>query len=325
VPEVRCAAASSIGEQKDPATAAILCSIFDRENDRKDKDRDAKFLCALLEGIGEADAKGRYKVLEKAVRKWSDIDLEICRAAAKSMAMARTPEAVSDLVALAERCDSMIPAQSHQSWKDAYEATAKAAMVELNKLTGKDIKTSKGWRDWWKDNGKSWKYGDARADAPADPDAWGDDAGSFALKRPSKAWTKGAVDRTDNVLFTAEARVDGSLAAKIWIRTADVSGLASQTASAMADEKKAHLENMMKDARRDQTRWGVKTSLGGENAVMHEVYGRDPDHDICFRRHVYAVRGGVMYFVIGMCKAGREETLRKEFDSLYGSFRFKGK
>jgi hypothetical protein len=322
VVEIRVAAAASIGEQKDPATAALLCGLYDKEADRKE--RDVRFLCALLEGIGEADAKGRYKILDKAARKWSDVDLEICRAAARSMALAKTPEAVGDLVALAERCDSMIPFQTSDAWKDAYEATAKFVMGELSKLTGKDIKTSKAWREWWKDHGKGWKPGGA-ADAPADPDAWGDDAGTFALKRPSKSWNRIAVDRTDNWLFVAEARVDGAVAAKIWIRTADVSGLASQTASAMAAEKKPEIEGMMKDVKKEQTRWGAKTSLGGENAVLHEVFGRHPDFDTCFVRYVYSVHGGVMYFVRGMCKGGRDEPLRKEFDGLFASFRFRGK
>ena len=99
--------------------------------------------------------------------------------------------------------------------------------------------------------------------------------------------------------------------------------LASQTALAMAEERRPKLEEFLKDIRKDRTRWSQKTSFAGEKAVVHDVWARHPDFGDCNLRYFYFVRDGLVYRLSGMCRAGKDEPLSKEFEALLASFRFR--
>lgn len=322
--EVRVAAARTLGEQGDPGAAAALVAAFEREDDAKVPV--PAFAAALLEGIGEADARGRFKVLKKAAWKWLEIDLAVAGAAVHALALARTPEAVEECIALMDRAESRALDQTGDRWRNAFRAVVEQVRSDLARLTGKEIQTVKGWRDWWKENGKGWKPPPAGAASPVpkgNPDVWADAAETFSLRRPSLLWTLG--DGGKDYALAAEARREGRTVARLWVWMQDVAGLRSQTAAAMAAERRPDIEDSFKEIAKEGTAWGRKVLLGGEKAVQNEVHGRGKDGNVCTRRYVYCVHERMMYFVAAWCGTSADDPLRKDLDALYASFRFRGK
>ncbi len=322
--EVRVAAARTIGEQGDPSVAGLLVAAFEKEEDAKEPA--TAFVQALMEGIGEADARGKLKVLRKAAWKWLEIDLPVTCAAVHAIALARTPEAVEECIDLMDRAETRALNQTEDRWKAAFRSVVAQAQADLARLTGKEIQTVKGWRDWWRENGKGWKPPAPGAEPAAprgNPDLWTDATGKFTLKRPSAVWSLG--DGGKDYALVAEARAEGRVAATVWIWIQDISGLASQSATAMAAERRPDIEKEFKEISKEGTFWGRKVLLGGEKAVQNEVRGRGKDGNACTRRYVYCAHDGGMYFVIAWSTAPMDAPLAKDLDALYASFRFRGK
>ncbi len=320
--DVRVAVAAAIGEQRDPSVAPLLLSLFSKEEDRKEPE--PRFLAALLEGVGEADSKRHFKPLSKAAWKWMEKDLQVCRAAAGALARARTPDAVGELVDLVEKADVRRLDQADDSaWEKDFEATVDFLGGELRKATGKGIKNVKDWRDWWRENRKTWKPPSALDEAkPKDPDLFVDPAGKFTVRRPSVAW---GWRESKNLTVWAELQVEGRAAADFAVRSESTSALAAQTPGAMADEWKPKIEEDFKEIMKEGTRYGVKTKFAGASAVMHEIHGRHAEHGMCTLRWVFVVKDGVSYRVMGVCRTSRTEAPWKEWDAFFASFRFEGR
>lgn len=190
--DIRIAAAQQIGEQKDPAVAPYLIALYEKEESAKD--RSVSFLVALLEGIGEADAKGRFKFIERVYRRWFAENLDLVRAAARAMALARTADAVGHLVDLLEYAQARAEAPVQTEEKRAvHEALATQCRRLLRGVTALDLKGARAWRDWWRENRRTWKPpapgGSPAADPSADPMSWTDPSREFSVRWPSKGWT----------------------------------------------------------------------------------------------------------------------------------------
>lgn len=321
--EVRVAVATTIGEQKDPSLLPVLLGLLDKEDEQKDPSR--PFLAALAEGIGECEPKAGYKPVQKLARKWIDINPEVARPAARAMGRTRTSQAVEDLLDLLERSESNRLDQDEEYWKNAYDFTSDFLAGELRTLTGKDIKNAKSWRDWWRQNKKTWKppaEGEVAGAAAAASDDWSDPAGKYAVRRPGPGW---AWKETKNLDFLAERRAEGKFAAEFWVKSEVAGNLASQTPAAAAEEWRPKIEQAWKDIRADRTRWSAKVRYAGESAVMHEVHGRHADFGVCTQRYLYVLRKGVLYRVVGTCTAAPGEPIALEWEKFFESFRFSKK
>jgi hypothetical protein len=317
--EIRVAAAQTIGEQRDPSVLPMLVGLLEREDEKKEPSR--PFLAALAEGIGECDAKGGYKPLERLAKKWIDLDPDVARPAARGMGRARTAQAVEDLIDLLERSDGMYLQQTSDAWEKAYEFTSEFLQAELRKATGKDIKNTKSWRDWWRQNRRNWKppaEGDD-AGAAAAADDWTDPSGKYSIRRPGPGW---AWQETKHLDVLAQRRAEGRFAAEFWVRSEVAGNLASQTPSAAADEWRPKIEAAWKEVRADRTRWGAKIRYAGESAVMHEIHGRHAEFGVCTQRYIYALRKGVLYRIVGTCTAAPGEPIHAEWEKFFESFRF---
>ncbi len=319
--DVRAAAAVAIGEQKEPKVAPMLINLCEAE--AKSKERSKKLIAAFVQGVGEADAKGQYKFLVDMLRKWLDYSEEVAGAAAKGMGNYRSRETVDDLVAQLMVADNVTTKDS--AVKRAARNGTKPIIIEvLQKVTGKDIKEVRVWKDWWDNNDKTWKPAPEtakEADLNAG-DTFSDDAYGYMVKKPSKAWS---FRKPKGEPLVIEALEEGTLAARVLVQTIDVKGIASKTPEAMADEQKKKIEEEMKDIKADQTEWGKKTRFAGESAVEQEVFGRHKEFDACRLKNVYIVHDGVMYLFRCMWKSGKPEALRDDLDRILASFKFTGK
>ncbi|HEU4394104.1 MAG TPA: HEAT repeat domain-containing protein [Planctomycetota bacterium] len=317
--EVRVAAAATIGEQKDPSILPALVLLLEKEDDQKEPSR--PFLAALAEGIGECEPKAGYKPVQKLARKWIDLDPDVARPAARAMGRVRNPQAVEDLLDLLERSESMRLSQTSDAWKNAYDFTSEFLAGELRTVTGKDIRNTKSWRDWWRQNKRSWKppaEGEGVATTESG-DEWSDPAGKYSLRRPGPGWAWQEAKYADVV---AERRSEGRFVARIWVKSEVAGNLASQTPAAAAEEWRPRLEKYWKEIRPDRTRWGAKIRFAGEPAVMHDVHGRHPDHGICTERTIFVLRKGVLFRVVATCLAAPGEPIWLEWETFLESFRF---
>jgi hypothetical protein len=322
VPELRIAAAQQIGEQKDPSVAPLLIALYEKEE--FSKDRSVPWLAALLEGVGDADAKGRFKFLEKAYRRWFGEDSAIVRASVRAMALARTPDAVENLVTLLESAETgaRAPVMAEEK-RGEHEATRILCHRLLRGVTGIDLKSAKAWRDWWRENRRTWKApppgGVPSREPGADPMSWTDASREFSVRWPSKGWT---VHDSEECLLSASRAVDGRPVARFWVEADAIDGAGFKDAGSMAKAWRGSVDRQVLDQKPERCRWNENVVFGGESAVLHEAFGRMEEYGVVTLRHVFVVHHGYMFHVTGVAEGAPDDPVRKEFDDLFASFRF---
>jgi len=316
---VRVQAAKFIGEQKDPKIAPLLESMATREI--KKKDTDEIFLAALVEGVGDADPKGRFEFLVEIARKWLDQDARVTIAAAEGYAQTGTREAVDELVKLLAVADVITTGQNAVAQKTRDEVR-KALVPILKRATGKDIGEAKVWKSWWDDNKKSWKPpGEgAKPDAAAagDPLVFTDDAYGWSIRRPSQTW---AFEKVKGAPLRIQASVDGSAAAWVVVISTELSNYKEKNAEQVAEAIRRLIEPDFTDCVKERTDWNKPGKWKGLPSVTQEVFGRHKDLGTVALKNVFATRGTLLFRIETTWKSGSPQYLRDDIEKMLDSFR----
>jgi hypothetical protein len=313
--DVRIAVCQVIGEQKDPSVAGRLYAMFE---DKKNRDNH-KLLAALLEGVGEANAKGMYKDLLDAGKKWQVKKGEVAEAAYRAIANHHTRQTVDDLVKQLQAVANPTGDNSVET-QNAYNYVKPAIMDILQKLTKQNIKDPVSWKKWWGDNEKTYKP--EEAEKPKDLNAsmeYFDEGYRFTLRKPSKDWSfkKGSGDAHH---LTLEALEEGAPAAWVELIIYEAKRMKSQTPEAMAEENKTSLEETTKDIK--DAEWAKKTTCGGEKAIEQTLTGRHKDHQAVYIHNIFLERGGILFLFRGFHKSGKDPNFKKHIDDIYKSLKF---
>jgi hypothetical protein len=147
--EVRSAACRGIGRMGDPGASGLLLAVAEDKGNRSRP----QVVAAALEGVGDADPRGRQGSLLKFAKSHLDRDAVIASAALRAAAKAPSRELVDDLVRMLEWCSVDRPGAPAEA-RAAREAVRPVLVTLLRDLTGHDAKDPAGWSEWWSSGAK---------------------------------------------------------------------------------------------------------------------------------------------------------------------------
>lgn len=314
--DVKIAVAQNIGKQGNAKVVAYLKAMADH----KDADEKPKVLAALLEGIGDGDAKRNYDYLMKIAKKQLDYNADIACAAFRAAANYVTVDTVEDLVKELARADYTTTADNPVK-RAARGATKPVLLDLLKKVTGEEINDVKIWNEWWSRNKKSWKPPlpgqEARKDLNAS-DSFRDEAYGFEITKPSRAWMFRKPEGTQPYLIL-EALDEGQRAAWVELTCVGTKNYKSKTPDAWAEEMKGGLEGKFRDFK--EADWTRKGRIGGENSVEQVLFGQHKDFDAVYMHNAYVEKGQVMYQFLCIWKSGKSAALKDDIGQILRDFK----
>jgi hypothetical protein len=313
--EVRIAAMQNVGKQGDKTVGGQLLQLADS----KQFEEKPKLIAAAIEGAGDADAKGHYKELIKAVRTWVPKNGDIACAAIRAASLHNTRETVDDLLKVLADTESVTTADN--AVKQDSKRKAKVEVIScLKKMTGEQINDAKAWKEWWGRVEKTYAPpapgGDRSKDLNAS-ETYTDAAYGFTIKRPNKAWT---VRKSDDgrPYLRYEALDDGQPAAWVEMYVYGTKGVTPNTPDGLAKKVREDLEPKFKDLK--EAVWEKKCKLGGQNGIEQILKGRHKDHDAVSMHNAFVDKSEIMYYFIGTFKSGKKASLEEDIEELLKSF-----
>jgi len=315
--EVKIAVAQNIGKQGDPKVVRYLMAMADR----KDMDENPKLMAALLEGIGDADAKRNYKYLLKTANKYMDSSGDISGAAFRALANYVTAETVDDLIKAVGTADYVTTADN--AVKKASRGAVKGVLMDLlKKVTNEQINDVKIWKEWWSDNKKTWKAPIAGTDEKKninDSDEYEDTAYGFILKKPNRAWIF-RLSQGDHFQIILEALDEGQRAAWIELTVFGTKNYKSKTPEAMAEELRPIFEGKFREIK-EGSYWDRKTRIAGETGIEQKVFGPHKDFDVVEMRNVLMTHKEVMYQFVTYWKSGKNPSFKEDIEEAFKTFK----
>ncbi len=309
--EVKIAVAQNIGKQGSVKVVGYL----KRMADAKDADEKPKLMAALLEGIGDADAKRNYEFLIKLAKKYLDSNADIAVAAYRAAANHVTAETVEDLVKEVQRADYVT--NQDNAVKKAARGACKPVLIDiLKKITGEDIADVKIWKEWWDREKRGWKPPVLGADGKRDinaEDTFKDSAYGFEITRPNMAWIFRKPEGNQPYLIL-EALDEGQRAAWIELTVVGTKNYKSKTADAWAEEWKTILEGKFRDFK--EAVWDKPCRISGEKGVEQILFGQHRDFDAVYMHNFYVEQGEIMYQLLSYHKSGKPQSLKDDIDEL---------
>ena len=308
--------AQAVGKQKDPKVAVTLEAMADAKDIEKEKKW--KILGALLEGIGDADAKGHYKYLIDTAKKYLDLNGDVAGPAFRAASQHVSRDTVDDLVSALETCDAGVTANA-VSKRVPRNATKPVILEALKRVTGKDIEDTKAWSDWWKENKKTWKPPSAGGDKAVDlnaSDTFTEDVYHVSIKKANKAWTFRRGE--GHHLLSIEALDEGQKAAWVELFVEGTGNLKSKTPEAYADEMKGNIEPKFRDIK--SAEWSRKCGYGGLTGIEQIVDGQHKDHDVVHMHNVFLDNKGFMFYISTFWKSGKKASLKDDVEEIIKSF-----
>lgn len=317
--EVKVTILQTVGKQGDKAIAATLLTMIDS----KPWEEKPKLIAAALEGVGDADAAGRYDDIIKLAKKYLDSNGDIAIAGYKAASLHVSRESVDDFIKELGRSDYTTNKDSAP--KRAARAAAKPAIIEcLKKMTGKNIDDVKVWVDWWNDNKKTWvPPGAAGKEKPKDlnaSDKFVNDAPPFEISKPNKVWTFREGGGNGHVL-TIEASDDGQRAAWVEVIVQGTKNLKSKTPELYSKEVRETLEAKFRDLK--VAEWEKKSTISGQKAIEQILHGQHKELDAVHMRNCFVEEGGVMFALMCTFKTGKKASLETDIDTIIASFKIK--
>jgi hypothetical protein len=319
--DVKIAVAQNIGKQGKPEIAGLLASMADDKKISKEK---PKLLAALLEGIGDANAKGQYKFLLDTGKKYLDISADVASAAFRGLSNHVTADTVDDLIKELERSDYTTTKDSPQK-RAARNGTKPILNDLLRKITNKDINDVKIWKEWWSDNKKTWKPPIPGKDTGAKDinksDTFADDAYAFEVKKPSRAWSFRKPEGSGSLYLSLEALDEGQRAAWCELYIIGTKNYKEKTPEQYAKAIRDQLEPKFRDIKDAQ--WEKKGTCAGRKSVEHVVVGSHKDFQAIHMHNVFVDESEVVYYWICMFQSGKPAALKEDIEEILKSFKIK--
>ncbi|HEU4394973.1 MAG TPA: HEAT repeat domain-containing protein [Planctomycetota bacterium] len=319
--DVKIAVAQCIGEQGDPAVVGMLKTMADAKDIEKDK---PKVLAAILEGIGDADAKRNYEFLMKIGKKQIDYNADVASAAFRAASLHVSVETVEDMLKELDKANTVFTNDSAQ--KQAGRNGTKPVLMEiLKKLTGENISDVKAWKDWWNGVKKTgWKPpapGESKTEDLSKLESYSDAAYGYEVKRPNKAWIfrKGTSDNGPKI--SLEALDEGQRAAWCELYIYDTKGILQKRPEQLAQTWRENNEPKFRDFKEQV--WDRKTTCGGAGGLEMILVGQHKELDAVAMHNVFVEKSGMMYYWICVWKSGKPASMKEDIEEVLRSFRIK--
>ena len=315
--DVKIAVAQCIGEQGDTSIVGALKSLADAKDIEKEK---PKLLAALLEGIGDADAKRNYDFLMKIGKKQINENADIASAAFRAASNHVSRETVDDMIKELANADYVTTKDS--AVKKAARGGTKPVLMEiLKKITGQDYRDLKAWQNWWNDNEKTWKPpsdGDTAGQDLTKIEVFKDAAYGFEIKKPNKAWMFRKHSGGGNLYLTLEALDEGQKAASLDLLLYETKNYKSKTPPQAAQEWRDANEPKFRDFKEQV--WERKCTFGG-GGIEQVLVGQHKEDGAVHIHNVFVENGGIMFWLIGTYRSGKPASMKEDIEEILKSFK----
>jgi len=318
--DVKIAVAQCIGEQGEPSVVSLLKAMADAKDIEKEK---PKLLAAILEGIGDCDAKRNYDFLMKIGRKQLDYNAEIASAAFRAASLHVTAETVDDMLKQLTSADYVTT--SDNAVKRAARGATKPVLIDiLKKITGQDISDLKIWQEWWSDNKKSWKPpvpGEEKNQDLSKIEVYKDPAYGFEVRRPNKAWFFRRHAGGSGPYLSIEAMDEGQKAAWCDLFVYGTKTYKEKKPDQIAQSWRDNNEPKFRDLK--ESTWDKKCSYGGSSGIEQILVGQHKEWDSVSIHNVFVEEGEVMYYWICVWKSGKPASMKEDIEEVLKSFKIK--
>jgi len=317
--EVKIAVAQSIGKQGDKAVVATLKTMADAKDIEKEK---PKLLAALLEGIGDVDAKANYEFLMKIGKKQLDYSADVAGAAFRAASGHVTAETVDDMIMQLTAADYVTTKDNPV--KAAARNGTKPVLIEiLKKITGQDIGDLKIWKEWWDKNKKTWKpaaVGESAEQDLSKIELYSDAAYGFEVKRPNKAWIMRR-NKGGQHYLTLEVMDEGQKAASCELFVYGTKTYKEKKPEQIAQNWRDNNEPKFRDLK--DAEWDKKCTYGGAKGVEMILVGQHKDDGAVQMHNVFVEQGEVMYYWICTWRSGKPASMKDDIEEVLKSFKIK--
>jgi hypothetical protein len=318
--DVKIAVAQVIGEQGDKSVVGTLMNMADAKDIEKEK---PKLLAALLEGIGDVDAKANYKFLLKAGKKYLDLSADIASAAFRACSLHVTNESVDDMVAELGRADQVFANDS--AVKQAGRNGTKPVLMEiLKKMTGQDFKDYKAWKTWWDDNKKTWKpsaAGEGETEDLSKIEVLKNSGYGYEFKKPNKAWHFRKNPGGTHHVVILEAMDEGQKAAWVELVVYATKNYKEKSPEQAAQSWRDENEPKFRDFK--EAAWDRKCRYGGVNGLEQILVGQHKDDGAVYVHNVFLEDGEKMYMLRGTWKSGKPASMKEDLLEIFKNFKIK--
>lgn len=317
--DVKIAVAQSIGKQGDKTVVVTLKTMADAKDIEKEK---PKLLAALLEGIGDVDAKANYKFLLDIGKKQLDYSADIAGAAFRAASNYVANDTVDDMLKELTRAD-YVTTKDNPVKAAARNGTKPVLIDILKKMTGQDIGDRKIWDEWWDKNKKTWKpaaAGESTEPDLAKIDLYVDPVYGFEVKRPNKAWSMRR-NKGGQHYMTLEAMDEGQKAASCEMYVFGTSNYKEKKPDLMAQNWRDNNEPKFRDLK--EAVWDKKCTYGGAKGIEMILVGQHKDEGAVQMHNVFVEQGEVMYYWICTWRSGKPASMKDDIEEVLKSFKIK--
>ena len=301
---VRAAAAQALGKLGNPKDLGFLTGSI------RSLKKKPLALAGVVDAIGDYRNPKTADPLYDVARSWMTKHKYPAMAAIRSLGDCPSPKAIEYLIKLFELTYPR-GAPGHSDGTTYYppanvsDETATRmsdyrpyVIKSLQKLTGEQISDLDIWKEWWADNGRSFRPGEAHDD-PNSQRRLVDDEFRYKITRPGDDWKW--IDKAERGFNrTAELTEDGEVTARLSVMTYSVWSRTPTTAGEMARKQKEFLLKefaFQKGEKWDETvKMGKTEEQDGVDAIRQTIAGVWDDTNARVVQTIFAHRG-IMYVI----------------------------
>ncbi len=273
-----------------------------------------------------ASIKPFVKLINKVLNRMKPDEQPIGVATVKALGAIKNKTAIENLITLLGRTNPRAGAGGSvsteaQNFCGAFKTPIVAALANI---TGFRFKDPDVWANWWKKNGKKFKFQTGKVDVNA-KDTYTNIGYEFRIKKPNDKWTFSLPSDTNYVVTCSHENEESAGTLDAWMKveaysTSAYSG-SNPTDRAASMEAWVRSDTGFEDVRESYTK---DLKFAGESAKLWYAKGMNSAKRPVTIWKIYLIHNNLLFTIHAQHNSGVDEALVKDLEKAIASFKFVG-